>query len=158
MKTVKLFKISHFLKLNGVFLVLFLVGISLQYCSKTSPLEQRAHQFLLAYYINVDLERALAMSIGLSARKIKKEIQLGGGQATPEQLKQRKISFTKTNPHLSSNDKSPNNPTDRRELFYQLEIKAGQEEFKRLVRLTLVSVALENQSEWKISNFVEQEI
>ena len=155
-KTVKTF---IFTKLFGLFLLwglgFLILELPLQGCNQTPSLEQKSEGFLKAYYQEANLQKALSLSTGLAARKIKSQIRLGGGQASPEQRFNRKITFSKdfklSDPKKSASYHSP----DRREIFYNLKIKVEKNEIKRLVRLTLISSTENNQNQWKISNFVE---
>jgi hypothetical protein len=134
-------------KIQGPFLLFFslicLLGLS--QCSKSTA-KTKANDFLQAYYVEVNLQKALDLCHGLATFKIKQELDLGGGIAQSADMRQRKFTFKLLNTQKEG--------SDRIHFTYKYDIDFPQKpKMQGKIRLSLAQ--FEKKPFWKIVNFVD---
>jgi hypothetical protein len=108
--------------------------------------EAVADKFVDLYFVEIDQQKALALTTGLAHTKLEEELGLVEKvrhQVDPDQAKP-SVYYTRQSSHVEG---------DRAQLTYDISIKQGRDETKRSALISAERV----EGAWKVGNFMVRE-
>ena len=110
-------------------------------CTGESGPDRVAGQFMDQYYVSADLNRAKALTTGLAAEKIAKEIELTAGAVSDAQTRSREISYILVERKEEGN-----------RAFFAYDVKIAPQGGSSFTKRSLLSLG-QVEGAWKITNF-----
>ncbi|MBI2082944.1 MAG: hypothetical protein HYT76_05190 [Deltaproteobacteria bacterium] len=115
-------------------------------CSSLVPSERVAYDFMEAYYVSADLQRAEQLASGLALEKIQSSVQLREGQTIDETTRRPEVSFKKIEGQVNGD-----------EAVYLFLVTISPSDFQPIKKQSRLRIRLQ-EGVWKVTQFSDQDL
>lgn len=126
--------------------LLFLNILLVLNCSSLVPSERVAYDFMEAYYVSADLQRAEQLASGLALEKIQSSVQLREGQTIDETTRRPEVSFKKIEGQVNGD-----------EAVYLFLVTISPSDFQPIKKQSRLRIRLQ-EGVWKVTQFSDQDL
>lgn len=127
-------------------LVLILLCLVTLSCSRVSPAEQVARQFMDAYYVTTDLKQAAGVADGLALEKVQSSLALTQGQVVDRLTHRPAIAYRLLEGHQEGS-----------EADYLFRVKIEPPGFRPVMKKSRIKVR-EREGRWRVTQFADYEM